>query len=350
MTDIPQPQSSDGAPYRVVIVGAGLSGLTAATTLQAVSTPARPNEILIVDKGRSTGGRLATRRIAGATLDHGAQFFTVRSEEFEAAVQGWIGDGVVAEWCRGFTKIDGEFDGYPRYRVEGGMNPLAKHLAAQLQAGGAEIVTRRRANAIIPGADRWAVTYEAASREPDEADSIIATAPVPQTLDLLRSGATILAPTVAAEAEAISYHKVVAALVVLDRSPQFEAPGALQRPDHPVFTFVADNQAKGISDEPAVTFHVGHDLSAKLWDLDDDAVWSEIEAEVLATIGPATIAESQIKRWRYAGPVTPYPERSLLAAERPGPLILAGDAFGTSKVEGAFLSGLHAAQRILDQL
>lgn len=350
MTESLQPNTPSGSPHRVVIIGAGLSGLIAATTLQAASTVDRPIETLIVDKGRSVGGRLATRRIGGATLDHGAQFFTVRSEEFEAAVQGWLSQGVAAEWCRGFTKIDGQFDGYPRYRIEGGMNQLAKHLTAQLRENNVEIVTRVRANAIIPGPERWAVAYEAAVREPDEADSLIATAPVPQTLELLQSGATVLAPPVAAAAEAITYHKVVAALVALDRSPGFDTPGALQRPDHPTFTFVADNQAKGISDEPAITFHVGHDLSAKLWDLDDDAVWSEIEAEVLATIGPAKITTSQIKRWRYAGPVTPHPDRSLLAAERPGPLLLAGDAFGGSKVEGAFLSGLHAAQQVLERL
>ena len=330
----------------VVIIGAGLSGLIAATTLQAASTDERPIEVVIVDKGRSVGGRLATRRIGGATLDHGAQFFTVRTEEFRAAVDGWLSDGLAQEWCQGFSEVDG----YPRYRIEGGMNRLAKELAAWLAERGAEIVTRRRANAIIPGPDRWAVAYEAASREPDEADSIIATAPVPQTIDLLRSGATVLAPDTAAVVEAMTYHKVIAALVVLDRSPELPAPGALQRPDHPTFTFVADNQAKGISGEPAMTFHVGHDLSAKLWDLDDEAVMAEIGSEINNTIGEAQIVESHIKRWRYAGPVNPHQERSLLVAARPGQLILAGDGFGTSKVEGAFLSGLHAAQRILGQL
>jgi predicted NAD/FAD-dependent oxidoreductase len=333
----------------VVIIGAGLSGLTAAEHIRAASTPERPIEVLIVDKGRSVGGRLATRRIGDATLDHGAQFFTVRSPEFRTAVDRWIDDGIVAEWCRGFTKVDGVFDGYPRYRVEGGMNQLAKHLAAGLQANGVDIVTRKRANAVIPGPDRWTVAYEAATREPDDADAVIATAPVPQTLELLAAGATVLAPEVAAEAEAVSYHKVIGALVALDRSPDLPEPGAFQRPDHPVFSFLADNQAKGISAAPAITFHLGHDLSAKLWDADDDAVWAEIEAEARATIGQAAIVEHQIKRWRYAGPVTPHGHRSLVAAESPGPLVLAGDAFGGSKVEGAFLSGLDAAHQVLDR-
>ena len=324
--------------YKVVIVGAGLSGLTAAHAIQAASTDERAFEVLVVDKGRSVGGRLATRRLGGATLDHGAQFFTVRSDPFRARVDQWLAHGIVEEWCQGFSEVDG----YPRYRVVGGMNGLAKHLAQDLT-----VVTRKRANAIIPGPDRWAVTYEAASREPDEADSIIATPPVPQTLELLKAGATVLPPELAARLADMSYHRVIAVLVSLDRSPELPAPGALQRPDHPTFTFVSDNQAKGISEQPGVTFHLSHELSAKLWDHDDQAVTAEIRDELQATIGEATIVELQIKRWRYAGPISPFPEQTLLAATKPGPLLLAGDGFGTSKVEGAFLSGLAAAEQVL---
>ncbi|MCU1389006.1 MAG: hypothetical protein JWL72_2344, partial [Ilumatobacteraceae bacterium] len=71
----------------------------------------------VLDKGQSPGGRLATRRIGTATLDHGAQFFTVRSDAFAAFVAPHRASGLVREWCRGFG-ID---DGYPRYAVTGGM-------------------------------------------------------------------------------------------------------------------------------------------------------------------------------------------------------------------------------------
>lgn len=328
-------------PHRVLIIGAGLAGLTAATALAATDGSAvdRPMDVLVVDRGRSVGGRLATRRIGDATLDHGAQFFTVRSEAFAQAVEKWQAAGVVEEWCRGFSEIDG----YPRYRVVGGMNALAKHLAQHLT-----VITRQRASAIIPGPERWAVTYEAATREPDEADAVIATPPVPQTLELLRSGATVLPAETAERLAAMSYHRVIAALVILDRSPALPEPGALQRPDHAIFTFVADNQAKGISDAPAMTFHMSHALSAELWDHDDETVLARIRDELEATIGSASATDIQIKRWRYAGPITPDPEPTAQIASKPGPLLLAGDGFGGSKVEGAFLSGLAAAKRVME--
>ena len=104
----------------IVVIGAGLSGLVAAQSLQA-----QGHKVLVVDKGRSVGGRLATRRIGTATLDHGAQFFTVRSDEFAKHVDAWIQQGVVREWCKGFATADG----HSRFVGVGGMNAIAKHLA-----------------------------------------------------------------------------------------------------------------------------------------------------------------------------------------------------------------------------
>ncbi|MSO32728.1 MAG: FAD-dependent oxidoreductase, partial [Ilumatobacteraceae bacterium] len=61
---------------RVVVVGAGIAGLTAARALSHAG-----HSVIVLDKGRSVGGRMATRRIGDATVDHGAQFFTVRSDD-----------------------------------------------------------------------------------------------------------------------------------------------------------------------------------------------------------------------------------------------------------------------------
>ena len=52
----------------VLIIGAGISGLLCATELRKADKSVR-----ILDKGRGLGGRMATRRMAGGRLDHGAQ-------------------------------------------------------------------------------------------------------------------------------------------------------------------------------------------------------------------------------------------------------------------------------------
>jgi renalase len=67
-----------------IIVGAGLSGLLAASTLQREGW-----DVTVVDKGRDVGGRMATRRIGRGNFDYGAQFFTVRGERFAGLLEDW---------------------------------------------------------------------------------------------------------------------------------------------------------------------------------------------------------------------------------------------------------------------
>ena len=52
----------------VLIIGAGISGLLCATKLRR-----QGYSICLIDKGRGVGGRMTTRRLQGARIDHGAQ-------------------------------------------------------------------------------------------------------------------------------------------------------------------------------------------------------------------------------------------------------------------------------------
>ncbi len=319
-----------------------MAGLTAARRLASAGS-----RVLIVDKAKSAGGRLATRRIGAAVLDHGAQFFTVRSDEFATEIETWLEDGVVDVWCHGFSADDG----YPRYRAVEGMSGIARYLAERLQS---ELIrppilaSRVEANAVIAGPDSWSVTYSAGHREPDESGAVILTPPVPQSVDLLRSGVVTSAER--DELAAIEYNRVIAIMVTLDRSPDLPEPGAVQQPDDPTFTFVADNQAKGVSDVPAVTFHCAHGLSATLWSLDDGNVLAHVHDNMRRYLGGASVTDVQIKRWRYAGPVEPRGDACVVVAEAPGPLVVAGDGFAGSKIEGAFLSGRAAAETVLSAI
>lgn len=341
------------ASPRVLIIGGGLSGLTAADRLLRRPDGLDPTEVAVVERSPTVGGRLATRRIGEATLDHGAQFFTVRTDDFRADVDRWLAAGVVEEWCRGF----GVVDGYPRYRAAGGMNQLARRLGASLAEAGVAVATGRRVSALRPRDGGWRVDYDEPSAEitagegpVTDVPALIVTPPVPQALALLESGGTTLSPASASTLRSLTYHRVIALLTVLDRRPELPPPGALQRPDDPTFTFVADNQAKGISAVPAVTFHTAHARSADLWSATDDEIVDALLPTARDLVAPAQIVELEVKRWRYTGPVHPHPDPCFVATVAgepvPGPLVFAGDGFGGSKMEGAYLSGLAAADAV----
>ena len=69
----------------VLIIGAGLAGLAAASDLKS-----QGRNVIVVDKGRGPGGRLASRHIANASFDNGALFMTSRHPRFLSQVQQWI--------------------------------------------------------------------------------------------------------------------------------------------------------------------------------------------------------------------------------------------------------------------
>ena len=311
----------------VVVVGAGLAGLLCARTLTDAGRP-----VVVLDKGRSPGGRLATRRIGAATLDHGAQFFTARTEQFGVLVDRWRAAGVVTEWARGFG---GEGDGHPRYVSTGGMNALAKHLAA-----GLDVRCPAMAFAVHPDPDGWRVALDDGSHL--TASSVVLTCPTPQSLALLvTSGVQLPEPL-----RTLDYDRTLALLAVLDGPSALAPPGALQEPGGTV-AFVADNQAKGVSSVPALTLHASAAWSLQRWDHDREEVHAELLAMAAPFRGSAAVLESQVKRWRFAAPRDPWPERCWVAPEAPAPLVLAGDAFGGPRVEGAARSGLAAAAALL---
>lgn len=314
---------------KVAIVGAGLAGLMAAQELRRLG-----HDVVLFDKGRSPGGRLATRRIGGARLDHGAQFFTVRSEQFAAHVHRWQQDGVVYEWCRGFGA---EADGHPRYAVHGGMNALAKHLARNLDVRCDSLVfSLHRTD---PGsAHPWEVKLDDGSVH--HADALIVTCPLPQTFSLLVS-AEVSMPE---ELWRTDYDRTLALLATLDRPSAVPSPGGVQT--DPSFTFVADHQAKGISPVPAITLHANPAWSEEHWD-DDPVTAHDLLLELARPyLGDAQVLESQLKRWRFATPRRIWPEAHWSPPEVTG-LAVAGDAFAGPRVEGAALSGLSAAASLV---
>jgi renalase len=314
---------------KIAIVGAGLSGLVAARRL------ATDHEVVLFDKGRSVGGRLATRRIGDAVLDHGAQFFTVRGDDFRSQVDDWLDRGLAHVWCHGFAP-DG--DGYPRYVGSAGMNSLAKDLSTGLDCRvGRLVFTLRRQE------EGWDVVIDDGTVHP--ADAVLLTAPVAQSWALLAaSGLDVPDDLFRSE-----YHRTIGLLTVLDGPSAVPGPGGAQfdpaDPDAP-FGFVGDNQAKGISDVPAVTFHATQPWSTEHWEDDPDDLRAALLERAAPFLGDARVLEAQVKKWRFAGPVEPWPDPCWVDEEHR--IVLAGDLFAGPKVEGAFDSGAAAAAALAE--
>jgi renalase len=319
----------------IAIVGAGLAGLTAAHALREAG-----REIVLYDKGRRAGGRCATRKLAGATVDTGAQFFTVRSAAFADLIDQWTAEGCPIEvWGEGFAQAqcvaDGPTaakeggDGHPRYVVAGGMSNLAAHLARDL-----DVRTGTRVTAVRRDGDRWSM--ELLGSGVSRARAVVLTPPLPQTLALLGRRPDRLADQ--------DYEPCLALLLVLDRPPDLPSPGAVQFASGPI-AWVADNAAKGASHAPALTVHVAGDGSEIFYDADAQVVTDELLGLIRPWLAGAQPIASDVFRWRYAKPRHPDDIGALLLGDS---LVVAGDALAGAKVEGAVTSGLAAARQLTD--
>jgi len=305
-----------------LIVGAGLCGLVAGGALQRAG-----QRVLLLDKGRGVGGRMATRRLAdGAVADHGAQFFTTRDPRFAALAEDWRAQGLIREWTRGFSE---PFDGHPRWCGVVSMNAIAKQLAR-----GLDCRTQSEVRSVEPQSGAWRVTL--AAGQVLRARAVLLSAPLPQSRALL-------VPPWSDRVPAIEYERCIAVMARLARPSRVPEPGALQL-ESGELSFVADNQRKGISAVPCLTLHGSAEFSLRHWDLERRAAGHALLRAASAWIEGA-ILDFEVHGWRYAKPESVHPERCVVLSSEPR-LVLGGDAFAGPRVEGAVLSGLAAAEAL----
>ena len=316
----------------VLIIGAGMSGMTAACELSRAG-----RRVMVVDKGRGPGGRMASRRIGEAVFDHGAQFITARSDRFSSSIQEWSGHGIMSEWCRGFSTAT---HGHPRWRGNPDMTALPQHLAQ-----GIDVLLETRITSVKLVGDHWSVAIGDGSSITSAA--VLLTPPIPQSLCMLDAGNFEVPADLRLRLEAIRYERCLSVLAVLDGPSGMSPPGGMAFEDGPV-SWLADNQLKGISRVPCVTLHASHDFSLAHWDADRN----DIAHEPLHAAAPwirSGVTEFQTHGWLFSKPQQIYEDACAVLNARP-PLVMAGDAFAGPKVEGAARSGWAAAGILLDHL
>ena len=322
---------------RVAVVGAGISGLICARTLADHGFP-----VTVFDKGRSTGGRAATRRAeTNLSFDHGAQYFTARDPLFARCVSAWQVQGVVAEWSGRVVKLQGgsvaDTTPQPRFVGAPGMSALGTHLAADLA-----VRRETRISRVSPADGGWNLSDES-SADFGPFEFLIIAVPAPQAAELL-------APhPFAAAASGISMAPCWAVLVAFDG--RFEVPWDGAFVHHSPLSWIARNSSKPCrpTGPDCWVLHAGPDWSAANLEDSPEAVGSHL-LDALATatgVSPPPVAYMAAHRWRYSHGSDPADRRALFD---PGAgLVVCGDWLAGGRVEGAFLSGAAAAGYVLRQ-
>ena len=361
----------------VAIVGGGLAGLAAARELRAAG-----RSVVVFDKGRSAGGRCATRRNAPYTFDHGAQFFTVREPAFAVALAPF-GDRLVQRWAGPFrTWQDGQLGPDPRpgdrYVAVPGMSALARAFAEPL---GSAVQAGLRVEALRRDGDGWWLSVRRLADEVLFAcgpfPALVLALPPPQARALLATagsdGAASGSPSGGAapngtppnvahpidgplaygqvaqqlEALAASLQPCLAAMAAF-REPVTGGDGAVFVTD-PVLGFAAHDGGKpGRAGAPTYVLHGAAAWSQAQFEQPLEGSFDALLAAFARVVGGPLpeLLHRGMHRWRYAL-ASPPPPGPAAVFDRDLQLAAAGDAFVGGRVEGAFLSGVAAAQLVL---
>lgn len=323
-------------PQRIAIIGAGLAGLTLASSLHP------GHQVTVFEKARGVGGRMSTRSQPPFAFDHGAQFFTARSPEFQAFLKPQLEQGTVTPWEGSVVTLEKGQKPYkrlwfePHYVATPTMNSLCKVLKGDLTVH----LNTQLAPLTPKTADGWAL-FDIHQAPLGVFDWVISTAPAPQTRALF--------PATFAES---------AALEAITMAPNFTIMLAFESPlpfawhaakvkNSPI-GWIAQNAKKPgrAAEHPTLVVQSTPEWAAEHLDaplaevqailLEELKALLELELDRVVSVSP--------HRWRYAEVQTPAGKDFLV--DVPLQLAVCGDGCLGGRVEAAFLSALRLGERL----
>ena len=318
----------------VVVLGAGIAGLAAARALAAAG-----GEVQVLDKGRGPGGRASTRRAGPHAFDHGAQYFTAREPHFRAELERWLARGSAARWEGRIVALgpDGARACEPLERHVGvpGMSALARELGRGLDL---------RQGVRVAGCERRAGVWELVDERGGllaRAGTLVVSAPPAQSAALI--GARSPLGALAASAE---LRPCLAVMVAFEQRVEVDFDGAFCA--GPELAWVARDSSKpGRAPGERWVLHATPAWSARELERTPAELAPSLLAAFARELGQTLPAVTHLEahRWRFASPGKPVELARPVDLERG--LVLAGDWLAGGRIEGAYLSGLAAAEAVL---
>lgn len=291
-----------------------MAGLSAARILTQ-----KGYQVTVLDKGRGVGGRMSTRTIENAKVDHGAQYFSVKTPEFQAFISELQSENIASEWY--LAQRDNV-----RYMGAKGMNTIPKKMASSL-----DILLNEKVILIENN------TVKTESGNVYDFDNLVITIPIPQVIDLFQNSKISFSEDDNTVITQIEYQPCIAVMAVL-KEPTDIVSGGIILENQPV-AWIADNFQKGITETPTATVHASAAYSVERFDDDLQEVAKDMLSSVNQYVKSENILSFQTHRWKFSNATKRF-EKPFYQIENKN-IFLGGDGFGMGNVEGAFLSGYY---------
>ncbi len=321
---------------RVAIIGAGMAGLTLAHALDGMA------QVRVFEKSRGYGGRMATRRAEPFQFDHGAQFFTAKSESFEQFLAPFVTDGSVARWDAEFVEYDHDRivsrrswrDGPAHYVAVPGMNRFGA-----LLADGLDVVTETRIAALERESGGWRLRDQD-GHDQGGFDWVVLAIPAAQVLQLLPATSDLRGPAVGCEM--LGCYSL---MLGFEDSPSIDWQAAFVS-GADISWVSLDSSKPGRPSAPALLVHSTNRWAQAHLDDERDQVIEHLQNELTRVTGLelGRLAHVGLHRWLYANIGKQSGESCYIEPNQQ--LALAGDWCVHGRIEAAFLSARELAHRL----
>jgi renalase len=329
--------------FEIAIIGAGVAGLTCARKLQQAG-----RRVVVFDKSRGLGGRLATRRLAGTHADHGVCYLQPKGAAFSQLIDELVNEQILRVWTQGIHRLSA--DGVlppvkfaPCYAAPAGATAIARYLGQNL-----EIINSQAITAISPIGNGWQLNSADGQWN---AEQVVVAIPPAQALAI---AGMVIDTHCSDQMRLVNFTTSIAAIAVFPKNQQAAAAQltwqGIQGIDHPVLGWIGLDSSKQLEPlQPVLVVQSSAAFAAENFAAPDLQV---IGKRLLAAATPFAIGLDspeilQVHRWGYAFAQNPLPDL-FLTAQVKAPLYFCGDWCGGNRVESAFLSGLAVAEKILD--
>ncbi|MCT7969526.1 FAD-dependent oxidoreductase [Laspinema sp. D1] len=351
--------------FDIAVIGAGIAGLTCAQQLRCLG-----HSVVVLEKSRGVGGRVATRRLYDTQADFGAPFLDPRERLSQQLVQVLSRAGIVVPWTDTVYQVqegDGQLNpavnlSAPYYVAPAGINAVGKFLARHL-----EIWRCRRVQTVTPtDQGNWHLELEAMGDSGDaavplavRAKAVVMAIPAPQAVMVLESGESGLPGPFVDRLKAVEFDPCISVMAGYPASKQrelvqgeYRGRSLLFPPESPLRGLFWQSSKGSGATQPVFVLHSSAEFAEKYLDATDlESVGRELCDWVGEWVFPWLKDPEwmQVHRWRYA-----FCRRSLteplLTAMTPLPMVCAGDWCGDRQIETALQSGLAAAEWVSDRL
>jgi renalase len=317
----------------VAIAGAGISGLAAARALSQQGLQVR-----LFDKGRRPGGRISTRREGDFEFDLGAQYFTAADERFRAILEQWTAAGAARLWNVHLVLLEKGTAIRVAHEVRRYVGVPGMSAISQSLASGLDIVNQTEITAARHDGDRWRLTTGDGS---EVYDRFLVAAPPSQALPLLTQ-----APQLTDKIRAVEMLPVWTVMIALDAPLDVSWDAAFVNQSS--LSWIARNSAKpGRGGNETWVLHGSSEWSTTNLERSPDEICADLLSAFFEATGmaPRSAQFEKAHLWRSALVRNPLGLGSLWDPELE--VGVAGDWCTDGSVEGAYLSGLDLAERVL---